>query len=311
MNLKKSYIYFINLAMIILIMVGDALYLASGTLLCKGLTSAMFVILGIINLIYAFTSKNVNKKFSIIILIGLLFAMLGDILLEVDFMIGAIFFGVGHIFFFVSYMFIVPFKKTDLVYGLAIIIPAVLLITLAPIFNFKPVMEVLCVVYAIVISFMLGKAMANLVTQKTAINIVIFLGSFLFFFSDLMLLFNVFGNGGKAFSYLCLLTYYPAEILLAISILVSSIFYNKENASALQQKQVRAETEAIGKEESNVIVSEEEPLKNSLEDNKNEKLEEDKNKPTKTTKKSTTDKTTTNKTTANKSVATKTKKATK
>lgn len=250
MNFKKNYIYFINIAMIILIMIGDGLYIASNLLLCKSITSALFVVLGIINLIYAFTNGECNKKFSIIILVGLFFAMLGDILLEINFMIGAIFFAIGHIFFFVSYMFIMPFKRSDLFYGLAIILPAILLITLAPLFDFgSTVMELLCVVYAIVISFMLGKAMANLVNKKTNTNIVVFLGSFLFFFSDLMLLFNVFGSGAKVFSYLCLLTYYPAEILLAISILVASVFYEKEKTLFVTEKQVRAELNSNNKEE--------------------------------------------------------------
>ena len=44
----------------------------------------------------------------------------------------------------------------------------------------------------------------------------------LFFFSDLMLLFDVFANMPKIFDYLCLITYYPAEFLLALTILLQS-----------------------------------------------------------------------------------------
>ncbi len=230
MNFKKNYIYFINLALILLILIGDILYMTLDLAklehtLCKGITSALFVLLGLINLIYTFKREEINKKFSIIILLGLFFAMLGDIVLEINFMIGAILFAIGHIFFFVSYCFILPFKVMDLLIGIAIFVPAVLFITLAPLFNFGGVlMEVICVFYAVIISCMLGKAISNLIREKSKTNIVIFVGSLLFFFSDLMLLFEVFGKGGEVFSYLCLSTYYPAEILLALSILAIFIF---------------------------------------------------------------------------------------
>ena len=47
---------------------------------------------------------------------------------------------------------------------------------------------------------------------------MIMLGSLMFFLSDLMLLFNVFADVSRVFDILCLVLYYPAEILLAISI---------------------------------------------------------------------------------------------
>lgn len=47
------------------------------------------------------------------------------------------------------------------------------------------------------------------------------LGSLLFFLSDLMLLFNVFGDVSRIFDIMCLVFYYPAEVLLAISITYS------------------------------------------------------------------------------------------
>lgn len=240
---KKNLIYYINLVFIVLIMIGDVLYLELGTLICKSITSALFVMLGLVNLIYAFKRGETNKKFSITILTGLFFAMLGDILLQINFIIGAILFAIGHIIFFASYICLNSFKLTDLCYGIAIIIPAILIITLAPFFDFKGnTMKILCIAYAIIISFMVGKAISNFIAKRTQTNMVVLLGSVLFFFSDLMLLFHKFAGGKKVFSYLCLLTYYPAEILLAISILVTSIFYNKENA-IFQQKQVRAEQE--------------------------------------------------------------------
>lgn len=275
MNSKKNTIFYINLMMIALILIGDFIYMFIGMptaqhTLCKAITSLLFVLLGGINLIYVLNNGSANKKFSIYILIGLFFAMLGDILLEIQFIVGAIFFGIGHIIFFISYKFIIPFKKTDLLYGLGIIIPAVLLITLAPIFKFEITMKIMCIVYAIVISLMLGKAIANLVSKKTATNVVIFIGSILFFFSDLMLLFDVFGSGEKIFGSLCLLTYYPAEIFLAMSILIAGIFYEKENPVTLEEKNVRAESNFVGtkKESKDSVIVDNVEKKNSDDNSK-------------------------------------------
>lgn len=234
MNEKKvNIMYLVNIMFFILVMQFNILYIKVTGLVFKAIASALFLVLGGINLYFVLKNKVANKKFSIIILVGLFFAMLGDILLEINFMIGAIFFAIGHIFFFVSYCFLNGFKATDLIYGLVIIVPAVLLITLAPFFDFGGiVMEILCICYAVIISFMLGKALANFVKNKNAINLVILLGSFLFFFSDLMLLFNVFSNiGGSVFGCLCLGTYYPAEVLLALSILINCVFSKNENES--------------------------------------------------------------------------------
>lgn len=48
---------------------------------------------------------------------------------------------------------------------------------------------------------------------------MIVLGSILFYISDFMLLLNVFGDVPGT-SYLCLITYYPAQFILAFSLFV-------------------------------------------------------------------------------------------
>ena len=123
------------------------------------------------------------------------------------------------------------FKWSDLIYGVVILVPSVLLITLAPFFDFGGVlMEIVCVVYAIIISLMVGKAVANFVRERNWLNLLIVIGSTLFFFSDLMLLLNVFASLSSVVGTLCLATYYPAEILLACSIFMFTNSYRKEQA---------------------------------------------------------------------------------
>ncbi|MDE7107595.1 MAG: lysoplasmalogenase, partial [Clostridiales bacterium] len=91
---------------------------------------------------------------------------------------------------------------------------------LAPIFDFSDdiAMEIVCIVYAVVISMMVGKAVCNFAADRSWLTFIIMIGSLLFFFSDLMLLLNVFSSIQKYVGALCLATYYPAECLLAFSV---------------------------------------------------------------------------------------------
>ena len=217
--MKKSAII-INFIMMLLILIGDVFYIVKGTLLIKSITSILFVLLGAINLAFCLKAKTDKLKFCVIMLIGLFSAMLGDILLEIEFIVGAAFFALGHVLFFASYCTLEKFSAKDLIYGCCIFIPCVLFIVLAPMFKFDSVlMEMVCVVYAIIISLMVGKAIANFVKDKSMLNLIVLIGSLLFIFSDFMLLLNVFGGVGRLAGIFCLITYYPAEILLAFSIL--------------------------------------------------------------------------------------------
>ena len=216
--MKKLFII-LNAIFAALIVCGDICYTLYGGLWLKGLTSFCFVALGIINLIYLIKNKSQNLKFGIIMVIALFFAMLGDIVLNLHFMAGAIIFAVGHIFYFIAYCFISKFRWLDLLIAGIIFIPSMLIILLVPIFDFGGVMmQIVCVIYALIISCMLGKAISNLLKTRNITNLIIAIGSFLFFFSDLMLLFDVFANVSEVFGILCLATYYPAQILLAHSL---------------------------------------------------------------------------------------------
>ena len=223
----KKCAFFANLIFILMIMAFDAFYMQYGGLWLKSVTSALFVAMGGLNLFFALKLCKTNLKFCILLLTGLLFAMLGDIVLNVHFIGGAVLFAIGHVFFFVSYCFLNKINWKDLVCGFAIFVPSVLFITLAPIFDFGGVlMEIVCIIYAFVISFMVGKALSNLISKPNILQILILIGSVLFFVSDLMLLLDQFANVPAFVDDICLITYYPAEILLALSILFGGEFKN-------------------------------------------------------------------------------------
>lgn len=209
-----------NIVLMFMIALGDITYILTGHILAKAVTSVLFVVLGAVNLIFAFRDTSKNRKFSIFMLVGLFFACLGDIVLYFQFCIGAGLFAIGHILFFVSYIFLEKFNWKDLIPSGVIFVASLLIILIAPVLKMDVLMTVVAIAYALVISIMLGKAISNLIRNKNALNIVILIGSALFYFSDLMLLFARFG-GIYACSVLCLATYYPAEVLLAFSILLA------------------------------------------------------------------------------------------
>lgn len=218
----KKTILILNLIFAIVACVGGVFFIIDKTLLPKTIASASYVIMGGLNLFYVIKNKSSNRRYGIVMLVGLIFALLGDIILEIEFLIGAIFFAIGHVFFFFSYTCLVPFKWKNLIFSAAFFVPVVLFITLAPIFTFPDiVMEIMCIVYALVISCMTGKAIANYVQIKNPLNLFIMIGSLLFLFSDFMLLLSRFASLPVAFVF-CICTYYPAEILLAFSIFKSA-----------------------------------------------------------------------------------------
>ena len=111
------------------------------------------------------------------------------------------------------------FKARDLILSILIFAVSAMIITLVPIFDFgSALMEGICMLYALVISFMVGKACSNLLRKRNAVTAIAVVGSVLFYFSDLMLVFNVFADASKITDTLCLFSYFPAQCLLAHSI---------------------------------------------------------------------------------------------
>lgn len=222
----KNKLYFIlNMALMLFVSIFADLYQREGSIWFKTLASLGFVALGVVNLVYAIKNKH-NLNFGITMVVGLFMAMLGDVLLEIEFLVGAIFFAIGHVVFIVAYFLHQKFHWLDVVIGGIIAVASALIVLLLPIFNFDGLFKIIIVIYAIIISFMLGKAISNFARNRSFSNLLIGLGSLLFFVSDLMLLLGSFG--GIDVSCMCLATYYPAEVILALSIM----FTGKENQSA-------------------------------------------------------------------------------
>ena len=111
-----------------------------------------------------------------------------------------------------------PVVRRDLLIGGVIFACVGAFVLFCPLLDFPDtVMQTVCVVYALIISLMLGKAISNFIGERNPVTAVILAGSTLFFFSDLMLVFDWFMGIGRIVGLLCMSTYYPAECLLAFS----------------------------------------------------------------------------------------------
>lgn len=221
---KNKLIFAVNVMTIAAIFVLNWFYQKNGfdfTLKC--ICSGGFALLGVINLCYALISKQKNIKFYIGMCAGLLLAFLGDVLIGYDFIIGAATFAMGHICFAVAYCFLQKFNVRDLLPSGILFFGALAFLLFCPLLTFEvPVFKAVCIVYALIISLMLGKAAGNFLKVKNAVTATVVCASTLFFFSDLMLVFDWFIGRWSWTSEACMGTYYPALCLLAFSMYLNT-----------------------------------------------------------------------------------------
>ena len=208
----------LNLLLVLLVFAGGVYYDRHGTLSVKATASSLFVLLGAVNFAYALL-RRAGRGYSAVMLAGLVFAMAGDVLLGRSFKLGAGMFAAGHVLYFVSYCCVEKLKCRDMLIGLVIAAVSVLLLHFGKMFRFRSaIRKEICMEYAAVISLMVGKAIGNFAGRRTAARALMAVGSAMFFFSDLMLALRMFGSAPRLAGSLCLLTYYPAQALLAYAV---------------------------------------------------------------------------------------------
>lgn len=209
----------LNVMLIIATVISMIRYDVIGGLELKGQTSLGFVLLGAVNLVYGLSARVKNRKFPMIMAAGLLLCMIGDIVLNLEFIPGTIIFGVGHLFYIAAYYCRSGFRKRDALLSAVIFAVSAALILFVPAFDFgSELMQKVCLAYALVISCMVGKAVSILVDERSSENVLTVIGSALFYFSDLMLVLYKFADAPKLADTLCLYTYFPAQCLLAYGV---------------------------------------------------------------------------------------------
>lgn len=194
----------------------------------KCICSGSFALLGVINLVYSLATKADNKKFYIGMSAGLILAFLGDVLIGYDFIVGAATFALGHVCFVVAYCFMQRMQRLDFIISGSLFLGCLIFLLFCPLLTFDvAIFRVVCIIYALIISMMLGKAVGNFVREKTLINGTIAVASVLFFFSDLMLVFDWFIGLWSWTDHACMGTYYPALCFLALAMCIKSIKNNR------------------------------------------------------------------------------------
>lgn len=190
------YMTFFILMIISLIGLITTSLLKMGTivLVLKIFTSILFVLTGIAS----YKSNPRNKKYFIYMLLGLIIFLLGDTFLGIDSYGGVIFYlgvfscAVGHIMYISGLSQFTKYKLIDFIVFLLIAIPILLLVVLGD-FEFNGMILVICI-YAVIISFMVSKAIAlNRVYRKNKKAVILTItGAVMFLISDITLLFLFF-----------------------------------------------------------------------------------------------------------------------
>lgn len=205
----------LNIALMIGTVVCLVCYDILGGIWLKGLTSAWFVTLGMINLGYGL-AQGIRHPYLWLTALGLAFGLAADVLLGPAFIFGLLFFAAGHVLYLVGFFSLEPFRRQDLWYIIPIAAVSLYAVVGTPFIRVNdPVLLPLLLGYAVIIACMLGKAISNWRVLRTPSRFFVMAGSILFWFSDLMLAVDMFGTPSRLTWILCSYSYWPAQAILA------------------------------------------------------------------------------------------------
>ncbi len=187
----------------------------------KGLTS--FIFLSTALYFAVGSSETLSSLFQILMCVALFFCLVGDVFLSIVsgrsdscfFILGVVSFAAAHVIFFVALGVVMPITLVDIIVAVAI---AILCfgITKLKIIDIQD-KKVLILAYSVFLGLLMAKGITIFIDLgATQFALTAFLGSTLFFVSDVILLFILFSiRKIKMFTFLNLLTYYSATMLLA------------------------------------------------------------------------------------------------
>lgn len=264
--MKMKHLAIINILITIAVFIGNYFYQSLGfNYTLKIICSSGFALMGIINMIYA-NKRVTDKKVLMFMAFGLVFAFLGDVAINPNFILGVIFFALGHVFFVVSYLTYRRFARVDVILSAVLAGFSVTFITNFPYIVFEiQVLKYVVLAYAVIISIMVGKSVGNAAKEKNLFTRMIAVGSILFFISDMMLLLAWFSTiEGRWTSNVCMAAYYPALCLLAGSMVVY-MYYDREKCYA-RIKEMEATFDIVQemKRKENLSSNESEELKKKI-----------------------------------------------
>ena len=189
----------------------------------KGTASLIFVVLG-----FVCAQKSINTEFAKMVKIGLIFGMLGDILLNLRyvfekkgtliFLIGILVFLTGHIFYLLALLPLCTNILLAFISGLGLTI--LILIWIFSKIEAKMTFKIFGVFYIGAIVIMSSVALINYFSNPQTNGLIYLLGAILFTISDIVLIFNTFGKTSKFYLRVTnLLLYYLGQLAIALSLL--------------------------------------------------------------------------------------------
>ena len=205
----------------------------------KGLASVVFCIIGFVaysTLVYRKSVRVDASEFKAakLIIAGLMAGALGDILLNLRFVLknagkkiflaGIAVFLAGHILYLIA---IIPESKSLLLCTIiGIVVAAVILVIVLNKFTVSLAFKIFGIIYVgsvvIMTSIAIGNAVTSILTYKVFFTnpyVIFALGAFLFMVSDVILIFNTFGSKTIfPLRVLNLSLYYIGQVLIAMSI---------------------------------------------------------------------------------------------
>ena len=226
----------LNLLFIVGLCVVNTIYQANDfNYTLKIIGSGCFVAQALVNFIYAMATGVSNKKFFFMMMIGMIFAMAGDIAINLNFVAGAGLFAVGHIWLVIAFCFLQRLKALEFIISVATFLAVGAFLLFFPLLQFNPeAMRWVCIGYAAIISFMLGNAWANFIRERTVMHFIFAIGSLSFCVSDFMLMLNSFVGLWDWTRHACMATYYPALSLFALGMFWKIFEELKRNRKAIR-----------------------------------------------------------------------------
>lgn len=188
----------------------------------KGTASLFFVVLGFLGLSIA-----TLPSFAKIVVAGLVFGLLGDVCLNLRFVMekagqkvflaGIAAFLVGHILYLVA---LIPLAAKVWVWLISgVLVAAALLYWILTSVEAEKAFKAFGVVYIGAVVLMTAVSIGVFVTRHTSGSLLYMVGAVLFTLSDIILIFNTFTKDGKAWMRPAnLLLYYLGQLLIALSI---------------------------------------------------------------------------------------------
>lgn len=195
----------------------------------KMLCAVLYLVTGIL----AAVSFGAVTEYSVMILGGLLFGILGDFFLEYKskklFPLGAVFFALGHIVYSVTFLFIGEYSAVSYIWavlGMTVAVTAVIFAFAKTRLHLKGKKKMI-IIYAPVLIFSFACAVVKgalaLSMENFAFGLCLIWGGSMFFASDIMI---GVGKGGVKrppfLHYAVSYTYFAAQALFALSILFQS-----------------------------------------------------------------------------------------